>query len=432
MIQNLPLPLEEISAEKTWMDQEFRKQALRDFDTIGFPNVRSEDWKYTPISRFLPESYLRARPIENDEPEIRSDYSNFSDYLPFKDIDTYNLVFLNGIFHEELSELASEDAFEVIPIHEAANDLNFMNYFRMLEKADKNPFSKLNTSEYDRGIFIKIKSGKIVKKPIHILRFFSGPMSTMIHSRSLILADSGSESSFIESYVSNSTTDLFFNGLTETFLKDNARVENIRFQNMGGNTRLLISDLVGLHKNSQYRSHTYSLSGKLIRNNLQINLLESQAEAHLYGFYSIQEEQLMDNHTLVRHLKPNCESTELYKGVLHGKSIGVFNGRVEVSKDAQKTNAYQQNQTILLGKEATMNSKPELEIFADDVKCSHGSTIGQMDKQALFYLQSRGISEASAQKMMVNAFADAILSKISSREVREEIGNQIQQSETHD
>lgn len=424
MIQSLE-PLDSLSVEEPEFLQEFRKEAKIQFDLTGIPNTHFEDWKYTPVSKYIPES-LKGNDTDSDIPILDFPPEN----IPFNDIDTYKIYLLNGKLIPIWSDNLLTPEFELVSIQNAFQLKEFRQFFNSINnKAD--PFSYLNTSAFDRGIFLKIKSGIKVSKPIHLIHLFSGNNHSIIHSRNLILIENLSEVCVLETFFEDNTVkaNYFQNNLSEIVLEKGSKMEHIRYQTIGNYGAIINTDLVSSQKHSNYRSHTYSLSGKFIRNNLKINLNEPETETHLYGFYSINDLEFMDNHTLVRHLKPHCRSNELYKGVLKGKSIGVFNGRVEVSKDAQKTNAYQQNQTILLGKDSTMNSKPELEIFADDVKCSHGSTMGQLDKSALFYLQSRGISENTAQKIMINAFAETLLSEIDHSGIRKEIGIHIQELE---
>lgn len=401
---------------------QIRFQAKQSFENIGIPDSHQEDWKYTPIQRFLPNTEINTEWVnEIDENTILQNN-------PFPDLDSVLVVMENGRFRMDLSRMDDQESIRIMPIESSFNEESFKTGFNSMGKERKDFFSQLNTSDFDRGIYIHLKKGTQFTKPIHILHVYSGIENTIQNTRNLVILDAQSSLTLLESYISlqsEKEVDIFNNDLTEYYLDKDSKLETIRFQSMGRKTRIINTQLALTRKHSHFKSHTYSLSGKLIRNNLQINLSESESEAHLYGFYSIHDQELMDNHTLVKHLMPYCQSNELYKGVLEGKSIGVFNGRVEVSQDAQKTNAYQQNQTILLSPESTMNSKPELEIFADDVKCSHGSTLGQLDKAALFYLQSRGISQKTAQKIMINAFAFSLLSEISNEKIAELLAEKI-------
>jgi len=384
----------------------------------GIPNSHEEDWKYTPIHRYFPTG----------ESRISSD-SSLIDH-PFSSLDSFKIMVVNGEFKPELSDTHLPKELEIHSLENAFNKPAFKTYFNQMGKEREDYFTQLNNADFDRGLFIYLKKNSQLSKPLHIIHVYEGKDSRIQNSRNLILLEALSELTLLESYISKESkeqsVDIFSNDISEYFLERGSKLDNIKYQSLGKETRLVNTQLVDIHQHAEYKSHTYSLSGQLIRNNIQINLSESESEAHLYGFYSLHNQELVDNHTLVKHLKPFCQSNELYKGVLDGKSIGVFNGRVEVSQDAQKTNAYQQNQTILLSKEASMNSKPELEIFADDVKCSHGSTMGQLDTGALFYLQSRGISEKTAQKIMINAFAFSLLSEIAHEDIAFEIGEKIQ------
>jgi len=400
--------------------QDLRKRNETDFIQAGFPNSHLEDWKYTPVHKYLPKNSVPDQiPFELSYKQVPQDF-------PFSTLDAYKLYFLNGEFQENLSDIPGKE-WEILPIQKSFENPDFQRLLDSLSKERKDSFLSLNLSKMNKGIWLRVKKGNLVEKPVHLIHFYSGTSPEIQHSRNLIQVEPFGEWTLLESHSSldKNPLDLFFNEVSEIFLGQGSQMEHIRYQAFGKNQRFLSTHLAGLDQHSIYRSHVYSLSGTLIRNNLQINLSESESETHLYGFYSLHDQELMDNHTLVKHLKPHCQSNELYKGVLDGKSIGVFNGRVEVSQDAQKTNAYQQNQTILLSSEATMNSKPELEIFADDVKCSHGSTMGQLDPSALFYLKSRGISDAKAKKMMVNAFAFSLVSEIKNEAISDELEERI-------
>ena len=407
-----------------------REKSAMDFKRMGIPDAHSEDWKYTPVRKFLPllDSLEDLREDIKDKDPIKKDWEKNWDR--FRDLDSYRLVFWNGIFQADLSDKISDSLGHIESIESGFNREEFKMYFNSLEELGADGFPALNTSLFDRGIFIQIHANQKLDKPIQLIYITENEIDRIIHPRNLILIGKFSEVEIVENFLGiHHSQAIFENRLSEIFLEQGAGVEHTKVQRLGKGDRMIMNDFINQKKDSQYRSHTYSLSGKFIRNNLKINLQESGSEAHLYGFYSLHSDELMDNHTLVRHLKPHCSSNELYKGVLSGKSIGVFNGKVLVCPDAQKTNAYQQNQTILMDKDSTMNSKPELEIFADDVKCSHGSTMGQLDKMALFYLRSRGISEKSAQNIMVKAYAFSLLNEIKNEEVLSEIENLLNQLE---
>ncbi|RIK66478.1 Fe-S cluster assembly protein SufD [candidate division KSB1 bacterium] len=247
--------------------------------------------------------------------------------------------------------------------------------------------------------------------------------SFLAHPRNLILAGEGSQVQIVETYGSLNQDVYLNNIVSEIVLEKNAVVEHVRLQNESRKAYHIAAREVELARDSVYTSVSIDLGGKLVRNNFNLRLRAEHCEGNLYGFYFGAGEQLIDNHTLIDHLMPNCPSNEFYKGILTDKAHGVFNGKVMVHQDAQKTNAYQQNQCLLLSNDAVINTKPQLEIFADDVKCSHGASIGQLDEDSVFYLRSRGIGEEEAQSMLRFAYASEILNHIKSPGIRVHVEN---------
>ena len=251
-------------------------------------------------------------------------------------------------------------------------------------------------------------------------------MNQFLNTRNLIILQEGASIELIESTIISSTgVRIVQNAYSEILIKDQAHASLIIIQQGNSSSALIGRNNVYFSRNSRFDSHTFTLSGAFTRNNLNLYFREKGSEAHMNGFYKIGNSEFVDNHTLADHQKSHCISNELYKGILSGKSNGVFNGKVFVHPDAQKTNAYQQNNSILLSPEANMNSKPELEIFADDVKCSHGSTIGQLNADALFYLKARGISEESGKQLMIRAFAHDITRRLKNEVLQDHINELI-------
>jgi Fe-S cluster assembly protein SufD len=254
----------------------------------------------------------------------------------------------------------------------------------------------------------------------------SATESELFNSRILIVLEDGAKLNCVHHFHGEAIADSsLVNHVTEAFIGANASLE-LNFLQEIGTGNLVNTTEVNVERDGRFTTNTVQLSGKLIRNNTNVRIAGQNAEAHLNGFYMIDGNDLYDNHTLVDHLVPNCQSNEVYKGLLSGKATGVFNGKVHVHRDAQKTNAYQQNKNILLSDTATMNSKPELEIYADDVKCSHGSTTGQLDEDAVFYLRSRGLSHKGAIALLLTAFASDVLEQVSDEGLRAVLEEKIQ------
>jgi Fe-S cluster assembly protein SufD len=277
------------------------------------------------------------------------------------------------------------------------------------------------------GLFIEVAANTLLDKPLHVVHVFTtGNDNVFIQPRHLIVVQKGASFKLIESVVSQkSTSKIFVNSLTEVFIEENANCDHYVLQTAQSGTRLVTATEVSQLRHSVYSNYTFSLPGaEIIRNNLHLSLNDKETETHLYGLYLGAGSQLIDNHSLVNHKMPHCNSNEIYKGVLTENSTGVFNGKIYVQPDAQKTNAFQQNNNLLLSDKASVNSKPQLEIFADDVKCSHGSTVGQLSKEAMFYLQSRGIGEQKARALLVKAFLFDVTEKIKIPDV-EEFVNQL-------
>ncbi len=261
----------------------------------------------------------------------------------------------------------------------------------------------------------------MIEKPIQILFFTSTNEEIFTTPRNLILVGENSQVKIIESYAGLSNTTYFTSSVSEIILSENAMLEHIKYQNESLNSFHIANLEIDLERSSNLKSININFGGLITRNNINARFNDEFGECQLNGVYVGTKNQLIDNHTMIDHSKPNCQSHESYKGILKDNSRGVFNGKILVRRDAQKTNALQENKTLLLSKDSMIDSKPQLEIFADDVKCTHGAAIGQLDDEALFYLQCRGISENEARKMLINAFISEVVELIDIKEVREKL-----------
>lgn len=395
---------------------ERRRSALNLFKETGFPNSRQENWKYTdvrPIAK-KPFSNVSKKTVAISADEINA--------VRFQDLDCIELVFINGVFSKAHSRL--EDLPENLVVENMADALakdKDLLAKHLTHYADDNvsPFTALNTAFIQQGTYINVPANIVIEKPISVLYLSKDnaiPFAT--HPRNLIVMSEHSEATLIESYIGLDDTDYFTNAVTEVYLSSSSVLKHYKIQQESLNAYHIGNLNVMQGKNSQFESHSISLGGALVRNDIHSQLDAEGAGVVLNGLYMTGDKQHVDNHTRVDHLKPHTHSTENYRGVLNGKSRAVFNGKVIVHPQAQKIEAHQNNANLLLSDDAEIDTKPELEIYADDVKCSHGATVGQLDQNMLFYLRSRAIDEETARSLLIYAFADEVISNINFAPIR--------------
>ena len=392
-----------------------KQEALKALENLEFPTTRDEYWKYTRVGKITSAKYSQI-------PSFKvSDISNYC----IEGLETYRVVFVNGFLSEELSDISTNQGVSILPIAKARkeNTDEIEQYFGKLSKHKTQFFSALNTVFNTNGVFVKIAKNSILEKPIHIINITNAE-SAAFNPRNLFVVEENAEVQIINSYETSSGSS-FTNATTEIYVKEGAKVDSYILQNESDTSKQINEIDVLQESNTTYSATTITLNGGLVRNNHNIEVRGQGSETNLFGLYLTSGNQHIDNHTIVDHIEPNCESNEVYIGVMDDKSTAVFNGKVFVRSEAQKTNAYQQNKNMLLTDDASAYSKPELEIYADDVKCSHGSTTGQVDEEAIFYLRTRGVSEANARKMMICAFAHEILDNIKIEVLREMLEIQI-------
>lgn len=396
-----------------------RQSAFHKFQLLGFPTIKHEDWKYTNITRFLKDEYALEAPKVNAPAHLIAKAT-----IP--DFECYRLVLVNGTWNGEVVGGTLPKGIDIRRTSDAAKAPEYAAFFTG-EFAGSQHFAALNAALYTDGIFLHAAANAVLDRPLHIIHVYTGDRNFWVQPRHAWVLDRNAEVSVIESTVSISGEPfIWVNSLTELTVNPDAKLDHVNLQIAADNVRLVSHTTVHQKKQSLYNNYTFTLPGaRLVRNDLQARLEEDHTETHFFGLYLTAGDQLVDNHTLVDHQKPHCFSNELYKGVLLEQSTGVFNGKVYVHRDAQKTNAFQQNNNLVISKKATIDSKPELEIFADDVKCSHGSTVGQFSEEALFYLRARGIGEATAKALLINAFAFDVTDKIKYAPVAEYINQLI-------
>ncbi len=386
-----------------------RSEAIEQFEKTGFPNRKDEEWKYTSLNSLLKNDYS-VFPKSDTAIELKEVKQYF-----LHEIESYKIVFIDGVYSSFLSD-TTHDVADICILSSALKQPKYKmvvdHYFGTVAPKNES-LTSLNTAFSKEGAFIHIPKNVVLPKPIQILHFSTGnEKGIMLQPRTLVVVDDNSHLRIYERHQSLSNNKVLTNAVTEVFAHKRAIVDIYKIQNDRKTSSIIDNSYVQQKDSSIVSINTFSFGGNITRNNLEFHQEGEHITSNLNGISLIRGKQHVDNHTLVHHKQENCESHELYKGIYDEQSTGVFNGKVIVDKLAQKTNAYQQNDNILIGDKATINAKPQLEIFADDVKCSHGCTIGQIDDKALFYLQSRGIPEKEAKALMLFAFCNDVVEKI--------------------
>ncbi len=399
-----------------------RSDAIKNFEEKGFPSKKEEAWKYTSL-KSLQKIDFSIFPKEANA----LDYKDVKRYF-INEIDTYKIVFVDGIYSSFLSE-TTHDGVDICLMSSALTKPMYKQvidvYFNKIASKDES-LTTLNTAFSREGAYIYIPKSKMPKKPIEIVHFSTGnEASLLLQPRNLIIVEENAELQVIERHQSLTENEVLTNSVTEIFAAKNAIVDYYKVQNDLSTASLIDNTYVNQKDDSVVNVHTFSFGGKLTRNNLNFYQNGEHIDSIMKGVTILGEKQHVDHHTLVHHIQPNCESHQDYKGIYGENATGVFNGKIIVDKIAQKTNAFQQNNNILVSDKATINTKPQLEIFADDVKCSHGCTIGQLDDDALFYLQTRGIPKKEARALMMYAFANNVLESVRIPELKTRINKLI-------
>ncbi|QTE21282.1 Fe-S cluster assembly protein SufD [Polaribacter cellanae] len=396
---------------------EIRSEALKNFENLGFPTRKLEAWKYTSLNSVLKQDYSLFPHKEN-----AIELAQVKKYF-IHDIDAYKIVFIDGKYSSFLSE-TTHDKIDVCLMSSALTKPKYKavidNYFNKIAKQDN--LTSLNTAFASEGAYINIPKNTEVNKPIQIIHLTTGSeVATLLQPRNLIVVGENSLVQIIERHQSLTSNPVLTNAVTEIFADKSAFVDYYKIQNDDLNASLIDNSYIEQQSKSVVSVHTFSFGGNITRNNLNFYQKGEYIDSILKGITIIEGKQHVDHHTLVHHIEPNCESHQDYKGIYDERSTGVFNGKVIVEKEAQKTNAYQQNNNVLISDRATINAKPQLEIFADDVKCSHGCTIGQLDEDALFYMQQRGIPKKEGKALLMYAFANTVLESVKIPEVKQRI-----------
>lgn len=398
--------------EKVNVDEELhnvRTSAIKVFEEKGFPTKKEESWKYTSLASILKNDFSVF-----PKTEVNIGIADVKRFF-IDETDTYKVVFVNGIFNSFLSS-TTHDGIDVCLLSSAISKPKYREiidkYFNQIAKKDET-LTSLNTAFASEGAFINIPKNKVADKPIEIVYFSTRNDDKLwLNPRNLVVVGENAQVQIIERHQNLDSDLVLTNSVTEVFAEKNAVVDYYKIQNDELEANLIDNTYISQQEKSNASVHTFSFGGNLTRNNLNFYHFGEHIESTLKGVTIIEGKQHVDHYTLVHHSQPNCESHQDYKGIFGDNSTGVFNGKIYVDKIAQKTNAFQQNNNVLISEKATINAKPQLEIFADDVKCSHGCTIGQLDESALFYMQQRGIPQKEAKALLMFAFTNEVLSSV--------------------
>ena len=424
-----------LASGPAWLD-ELRAKAIARFEMLGYPTTKNEDWHFTSVAPIAERSFRLAaaesresRTERRESTRRKSDIANSVGLKPadlerfgFGQTEWHRLVFINGVFDESLSSFEEiGDAIHVgslaaaIATGESAVERNLGR----IAKFEQHTFTALNTAFVSDGAFIELAGDAVVDQPIHLL-FISGGEGVS-HPRNLIVAGRHSRAAVIESYVSLRDGAYFTNAVTEIAVGEGAHIDHYKLQRESESAFHVGTVQAREERDAQFHSFSFAVGGSLARTNVYTSLDGNAATCTLNGLYLTDGAQHIDNQTSIEHIAPNCPSHELYKGVLDGRSHGVFNGKVYVRPEAQKTDGKQSNNNLLLSPTARVDTKPQLEIFADDVKCTHGATVGRLDELAMFYLNSRGIGREAARMLLTYAFAADVLETIELEPLKKEL-----------
>ena len=397
---------------------DIRISAIKNFENKGFPTKKEEAWKYTSLNAILKNDFSVFAKNENaiEFAEVKKYFLN--------DVDTYKVVFVDGKFSSYLSS-TTHDGLDVCLMSSALNKPKYKmyidEYFNKIANSEDS-LTSLNTAFSQEGAYVNVPKSKVVEKPIEIIYFSTGSEAALLlQPRNLIIVGENAHVQIVERHQSLNENAVLTNSVTEIFAQKRAIVDHYKIQNDQLTANLVDNTYIAQKDSSNVSVHTFSFGGNITRNNLNFYHQGEHIDSTLKGITIIGDKQHVDHYTLVQHATPNCESHQNYKTILNDSATGVFNGKIYVEKEAQKTNAFQQNNNILLSDKATVNAKPQLEIFADDVKCSHGCTIGQLDETAMFYMQQRGIGKKEAKALLMYAFTSEVTNSVKIPELKSKI-----------
>jgi Fe-S cluster assembly protein SufD len=402
----------------SWFDL-MRRAAMERFGELGFPTTRLENWKYTSVQPIARGNFKLAERGKAVVAPVR-----FKDF-EYRDQASATLVFVNGFYAPSLSDVSRLPGNVIagsLAAHLGAHADGIEPHLARYAPTADHAFIALNTAFLEDGAWIEIPSGTVLERPIHVIHWTeAGADRLMVNARTLIVAGHHVQATVIETHAGSDEAVYFSNGVVEIFLGENSKLEHAQVQQEGSKSFSISALHSHQKRSSRLLCHSVALGAELVRNDVNCVLGGEGAECTLNGLYQTDGKQHVDNHTLMDHAMPHCSSREYYKGVLDGKSTGVFSGSIVVRKDAQKTDAIQNNKNLLLSEDAVINTKPELQILADDVRCTHGATIGQLNAEAIFYMQARGIGKAAARNLLTRAFANDVIERMSFVPMRERL-----------
>jgi Fe-S cluster assembly protein SufD len=407
----------ESAAQPKWL-LPVRKAGIASFAEQGFPTLKDEDWRFTNVAPIAKLNFQPAGQIAANGAETK-----VLDESVFAALPGQRLVFVNGFFSAKLSCLKTLPGgvrIENLSAALAKDSALIEKHLGQYAHTEKNSFAALNQAFFADGAFIFVPKGVAVAEPVQLIYISSAKQSgETIQPRNLIIAEANSQVTVVESYLSTGNVAYLTNAVTEIVAGDNANVEHVKVQDESESAFHIATISGEFGRASKVSVHSFALGAKLSRNNIRTKLAGEGLECILNGLYLTKDEQLADHHMIVEHAQPHCASHEYFNGILDDKSKGVFHGRILVREIAQKTDAKQTNKNLLLSDDASADTKPQLEIYADDVKCTHGATIGQLNHESIFYLRSRGMSQDTARRMLIHAFAGEIIERIQCESARE-------------
>jgi Fe-S cluster assembly protein SufD len=402
-----------------WL-RDMRKAAIDRFAALGFPATKDEKWRFTRVRPLLGHDFRLAERYERDALSARQ-----LDELCMEDTGCRRLAFVNGHFAEDLSDPGS------LPVGVRLGSLRtfletdpepVQRYLSKYADLGENPFVALNTAHICDGAYVYLPKGAHVENPIHLLYVTRSNGSPVVsYPRTLVIAEEDTRASIVESYVGFESDTYFTDAVTEIVVKARAEIDHCKLQKESSSAYHMAAVHAQIGRGSRFKTDSVSLGGALVRNDIHTVLGDTGVNCTVNGLYLADGHQHVDNHTVIEHAAAQCLSRELYKGILGGRAKAVFNGRIHVHPNAQKTDSKQTNRCILLSDDAQINTNPQLEIYADDVKCTHGAAVGQIDEDAVFYMRSRGIDKATARQMLVFAFANEVLENLRIDRVREHL-----------
>ncbi len=433
-INNLPLKdrllslffenLPEIKGLATTKVNHLRESAMADFERLGFPNPKMESWRFSDIGKLLETDFSfnfsnQSRPFEIEKIFTCEVY----------DLDTFSVTILNGWFVYKNAPITRlPDGTIIGSLAKAMEEYPEIieKHLGSIAKTENTPLTALNTAFIQDGLFVFVPEGVKVEKPIQLINIFDSQVPLLLQPRHLVIVEKNAELTLVHCDHSLTHKANLTNTVVEIIAGPGAVVDHYKIQNKGRSSALFTTTYLQLQKASRVASTIITLNGGFTRNNIEAILSEPEAKADINGLYLVDHNQHVDNRVYIDHASPDCQSNQLYKGILDDQARAVFSGHIMVRRDAQRTLAYQNNKNLLLTDQARTNTQPRLEIYADDVKCSHGATVGQLDSEAMFYLKSRGICERTARQLMMIAFADEVAQKISIEPLRKRLGQMIE------